>query len=319
MAMSRGQFVRLLNKRLVQFQERFLRNGYVVGYPFHLVLETGNRCNLRCPLCPTPYRESRVPTGRLSLENARRILDQFPYVNHVNLSLWGEPLLNKDIFDIIRCTRSRDIEVLVQSNLNILSEETAERLVDSNLDILQISLDGASQESYEKYRVGGDFASVIRHINLIKDAQQRKGSHKPHIIWKMVVNRFNEHEIPIARNWARELGLEFKLVEIYTPSRVADDWKPTRKIEESDEVHSDIVSRCYSLWQVAMVNFNGDVLPCCSEYSRLDAIGNVFEEPFHKIWNNRRYMDLRRHNRHRLNCEICHKDKDTNWYRSWMS
>jgi len=68
---------------------------------------------------------------------------------------------------------------------------------------------------------------------------------------------------------------------------------------------------CYSLWQVATVNFNGDVIPCCSEFSRKDAIGNLLEEPFRKIWNNEKYKNLRRQNKGTLNCQACHIDKET--------
>ncbi len=187
-------FAKLFNKRLVQLQERFVRGERVFGHPFQLVLETGNVCNLRCPLCPTPHREERIPTRMLSLDNARRIIDQFPHLCHVNLSLWGEPLLNREIFEIIAYAREKSGEVFMQSNLNVFSREAAEKLVASGLDCLQISLDGASQETYEKYRVRGVFDTVIANIKLLTDAKARAGSARPVVIWKMVVNRFNEHD-----------------------------------------------------------------------------------------------------------------------------
>lgn len=310
---------KLINKRIVQFQEKFLRNSWVWGQPFHLVLESGNVCNLKCPLCPTPWREERIPKGMLSFENAKKIIDQLPALIHINLSLWGEPFLNKHIFDIIRYAKSKDIEVLVQSNLNIFNKKIAQKLIDTELDILQISLDGASQETYEKYRVGGNFQKVIDNIELLKDLQKGQNNYKTKIIWKMVVNKYNEHEKEKAKIWANNLGVDFILVEIYTPPKLAKDWKPRNKLDSSFSIHTDIVQLCYSLWQVATINFNGDVFPCCSEYSRDDAIGNVFEEPFRKIWNNETYKRLRKFNQKTLNCQICHSDKGTNWYKLWMN
>jgi len=310
---------KVLNKRLVQIQEKFLRHDRVWGQPFHLVLETGNACNLRCPLCPTPFREATMPKGMLSFKNAKKIIDQFPALIHVNLSMWGETFLNKEIFEIIKYVKGKDIEALVQSNLNIFNEDNAKDLLDSKLDILQISLDGASQESYEKYRVGGSFLKVINNIQLIKDLQAKSNNYGTRIIWKMVVNRFNEHEKELAKSWAEKLGVEFLVVEIYTPRYLEGEWKPREKLSDSFNIHTDIVESCYSLWQVATVNFNGDVIPCCSEFSRKDAIGNLFEEPFKKIWNNEKYRNLRRQNRKKLNCNVCHADKGTNWYKLWMS
>jgi radical SAM protein with 4Fe4S-binding SPASM domain len=310
---------KLINKRVVQIQERFLRNTRVWGYPFHLVLESGNVCNLRCPLCPTPHREQRIPKGMLTLENTKKIIDQFPMLIHLNLSLWGEPLLNRDIFDIIGYAKQKGIEVLIQSNLNRLDQDMAQMLIDSRLDILQISLDGASQKTYEKYRIGGDFEKVMKNIKLLRHLQNSQKKRYPVIIWKMVVNRYNEHEIEKAKAWAEDLGVDFKLVEIYTPPQLAADWKPQKELETSEYTHTDEVESCYSLWQVATVNFNGDVIPCCSEFSGEDALGNVLIEPFKKIWNNEKYQSLRKLNKKELNCAACHVDKKTNWYKLWMN
>ena len=111
-----------LNKRIVQFQEKFIRNPLVVGYPFHLVLETGNICNLKCPLCPTPWREAAIPKGMLDFKSAKKIIDQFPFLLHLNLSLWGEPLLNKEIFNIIRYAKSKIIVELDKDKLMIFND-----------------------------------------------------------------------------------------------------------------------------------------------------------------------------------------------------
>lgn len=309
---------RVLNKVLIQFQERYVRNSRVCGLPFHLVLESGNICNLRCPLCPTPFREKRIPKGILSYENAKRIINQFSGLVHLNLSLWGEPLLNKDIFEIIRFAKTKDVDILLQSNLNILNESLAKELIETRLDTLQISLDGASQKTYEKYRVNGDFVKVIEHIKLLKRIQKSENNYNTKIVWKMVVNKFNEFEVDKAQKMAEALGVEFKIVEIYTPKHLAKEWKPCKAVEKSSIVHTDIVEKCYSLWQVATINFNGDVLPCCSEFSPVDVIGNVFKEDFKTIWNNQKYIELRKKNRIAINCKACHKDRKTNWYKLWM-
>lgn len=311
--------LKYLNKRILQFQERFLRNTWVLGTPFHLVLETGNICNLKCPLCPTPTRENRIPKGQLTLENAKRIIDRFPLLYHINMSLWGEPFLNSEIFEIIKYAKSKGVEVLVQSNLNVFDREKAHNVIASGLDILQISLDGASQEPYEKYRVRGDFNRVIENIKLIKELQKEQNNFQTTIIWKMVVNKFNEHEVEKAQKWAHDLGVKFLLVEIYTPAHLEKNWKPLKGVEESEIVHTDEVQSCYSLWQVTVVNFNGDVFPCCSEFSPQDAIGNIFKEPFSHIWNSKKIRRLRKANKKRINCRACHIDKKTGWYKLWMA
>lgn len=308
---------KMMNKRMIQFQEMVLRKKKVFGSPFSLVMETGNICNLRCPLCATTNREPEIPRGMTTFENAKKIIDQFPALVHINMSLWGEPFLNREIFDIIAYAQKKGIKVMIQSNLNKFDKDMAEKLILSELDHLMISLDGASQETYQRYRVGGNFSKVISHIRLLRDIQKEQNNYNTAITWKMVVNKFNEYEVDKARNWADQFGINFRTVEIYTPQCLEDQWKPSRKLGKNENVYTNAVTLCHSLWQTMVVNFNGDVFPCCSEWSPKDAMGNIFKEPVGEIWNNVRYRTLRRLNKKSLNCEACHTDKETNWYKMW--
>jgi radical SAM protein with 4Fe4S-binding SPASM domain len=314
-------WLRSLNKRLVQFQEMFLRNQRVIGLPFYLTLESGNSCNLRCPLCPTTFRGNSMPRGMLTLANAQTILDRFPALLVVNFSLWGEPFLNKDIFDIIKYARSKKIRAIIQSNFSLprFDEAMAQKLLDSDLSELCLSIDGATQEGYEAYRRRGDFALVVRNIELLRRMQKEQGRQNPSITWKMVVNRFNEHEIPAAKAEAERLGVAFQLVEIYTPETMKDDWKPVRSVEDAGlPTHDDKSAQCYQLWQVMTVNFNGDVFPCCSEWSPKDSLGNVLNEPVSAIWNHAEYRRRRGNNKSGPpRCDDCHTDKETRYWLEW--
>lgn len=257
----------------------------------------------------------------LTLENARTILDRFPALIEVNFSLWGEPFLNKEIFDIIKYARSKKIHTGIQSNFSLpkFDEEMAQRLLDSDLDQLSLSIDGASQETYEVYRRRGDLARVLSNIELLRRLQQQQRRQNPKITWKMVVNRFNEHEIAPAREAAERLGLEFVVVEIYTPDHLKSEWKPGRDVEQAGvRTHTDRTAQCYPLWQVMTVNFNGDVFPCCSEWSPKDSLGNVLQQPVSAIWNHAEYRRRRGNNKTGPpRCDDCHVDKDTRFWQDW--
>ena len=316
-------WLRTVNKRVVQVQERFIRNQRVIGQPFYLTLESGNLCNLRCPLCPTTFRGDTMPRGMLSLENAKTILDQFPALLVVNFSLWGEPFLNKEIFDIIKYARDRKIHTIIQSNFSLpkFDEATAQRILDSDLSELCFSIDGASQESYEVYRRKGDLPKVLRNVEMLSRMRREQGRQNPHMIWKMVVNQHNEHEIGAARAEAERLGMEFVAVEIYAPEHLKGAWKPSRPLEEAGvPMHSDVSDQCYQLWQVMTVNFNGDVFPCCSEWSPNDSLGNVLKQPVSEIWNHAEYRRRRANNKSGPpRCDDCHIDKDTLYWKEWQT
>ncbi|MFG0317198.1 MAG: radical SAM/SPASM domain-containing protein [Planctomycetota bacterium JB042] len=307
-----------LNKRLVQFQNGVLRNERVFGHPFHLTLEPGNVCNLRCPLCPTPTRESRLPSGLLSLEDARRILDRFPYAVQLVLSNWGEPLLNPALFDIVREAKARDLSVRMESNLTRVRDGQLEALVDSGLDRLVVALDGASQETYERYRVGGVLETVLANVRRLRAVQVERDDFRTTVVWKMVVHRWNEHELDRARDLADELGMEFEAVTIWTPDD-RREWLPSDRRHAGRRTEDGGPTRCHHLWQSVSVNFNGDVFPCCSEFAPSDRLVNVLDEPLAPVWNSEELRRRRRANRGPVNCDRCHGDKETRWYQTWMT
>ncbi len=313
--------LRLLNKRLVQLQERLLRNPVVMGRPFAIALEPGNACNLRCPLCATTFREPGIPRGFLTLDAAREVLDRFPAAVHLNLSMWGEPFLNPDLCDIIALARRRRIDVLVQSNFSVehFDRDLAERLVSSDLNRLQLSIDGASQRTYEIFRRRGKLATVLRNLDTLRAVQRSRKARNPRITWKMIVHRYNEHEVPAAQALAESYEADFSVIEIYTPKGLEAKWKPVGTAwRGGHRIHRDIGSRCHYLWQFMAVNFNGDVFPCCNEWSPREALGTVLKQDVEEIWNGPAYRLRRENNRQGPpRCDDCHVDKTTNFWRQW--
>jgi MoaA/NifB/PqqE/SkfB family radical SAM enzyme len=82
----------------------------------------------------------------------------------VSLSLRGEPLLGKDLPAIIEHAHSRNIAVSFPTNLSVkLGGEKLERLVRSGVDAIYVSVDGACEETYRRYRVGGDAIADLRN------------------------------------------------------------------------------------------------------------------------------------------------------------
>lgn len=307
------------NKLFVQLQNDVLRNSYVLGRPFQLTLEPGNLCNLKCPLCATTTRESSTPKGMLKGADAARILDRFPYTVQLVLSNWGEPFLNRNIFAIIAAAKERDLSVRLETNFTLFDAGQARRLVASGLDVLVVALDGASQESYERYRVGGRIETVLANVRLLRRAQAEAGDRRTAIEWKFVVHKHNEHEVEVARARAAELGMTFRTVDIWTPERESDEWRPARRDGARERTPSGAPVRCHNLWQAVTVNFNGDVFPCCSEFTPADRLGNALEPVFVMPWNRPEVRARRRRNKGPVDCSLCHVDKSTRWYRRWMA
>ncbi|MBU0744180.1 MAG: radical SAM protein [Gammaproteobacteria bacterium] len=303
---------KFVNFCLIIFQHTITKNSFVIGYPIELVVDPIDACNLHCPLCPTGQGRKERSRGKMSFNNFKRIVDEIgKYLYRIDLHNWGEPLLNDDIFDMIRYAHDRGIEVRVSTNLNFLDANKVENLVRSGLDELIVSLDGVSQETYEKYRVGGDFNKVIKGIKAIIEKKKELNKFTPFITWQFLVMAHNESEIPKAYKMAKILGVDkFELLPIHsdmgrelfldreTRVEIARKWLPHDEKYNMYNIKRKKVypkpKTCSFLWVQSVINWNGSISPCCSVYPEKYDFGNMFDSNFKNIWNNAKYKASRK-------------------------
>jgi len=303
---------KFLNFCIVTFQFTVTKNSRVIGYPVELVIDPCNICNLHCPLCPTGQGRSDRSKGKMSFDNFRRIIDELgAYLYRVDLHNWGEPLLNDDLYQMVSYARAHNIQVRVSSNLNVIDKVKAKKLMKSGLDVLIVSLDGASQETYKQYRVGGSFDKVTRGIKMIIEMKKELNSSTPFIIWQFLVMRHNEHEIPKAEDMAKEFGVnKLDLFAIHCDMGREIFWNDKTRIEKTAKwlprnekfcIYDLTAGKkksqrrtCNFLWVQAAINWNGSVSPCCALYDEKYDFGNAFCIGFKSVWNNDKYRQARR-------------------------
>ena len=200
---------RRANYYLTKFQCK-MKTIQVSAYPYNLWVDPGNICTLRCPLCPTGQRDTSRPKGLLKYADFQKLIDEIgDFLITVNFTNWGEPFLNKDIFSMITYCKQKGIPFTrLDSNLNTFDSNDCESLVVSGLDILSASIDGASQQTYEKYRKGGDFKLAISNLKAISEKRRELGRKKPYLRWQFLVFRHNQHELKTAIKIAKEIGVD---------------------------------------------------------------------------------------------------------------
>ena len=278
--------------------------------PTKITVESGNVCNLRCPLCPTGQGDGDAAKGFLPYETFERILDQLGRdLITIRLYNWGEPLLNKDLVRMCEQAYARKVSIKLSSHLNNLTPELAEGLLRAKVKKIYISADGATPESYAIYRRGGDFKKLMDNIRLFVAKQRELGADFTRLIWLFHVFSHNEHEIPIARRLAEELGVQLQLnvartdmgKEIFETAEEALErdghWLPVNDEYCAYDRETNTAQRavtCHLPWKDTAINWDGSVLACCSVYSEKHAYGNIHDDDFRTVWNNAMYVDARR-------------------------
>lgn len=250
---------KFLNLLLAECQ-RILRSSYLFSYPYEMILDTNNVCNLSCLYCPTGQKIPGRPKGIMAFESFKRIIDELGiYIYTIDLFNWGEPLLNREIYKMIDYAENSGICTNIHSNFNVdFNEEATERLVKSGLSHLTISLDGTNQEVYAIYRRKGDFERVLENARLLIDMKIKLAKQKPYITWQFLVFPHNRHQVELANHLANELGFDsFRLLAGVRSSRLANITK-----DKSDRISKlkDIEkTKCDWLWTTATFHWEGGV------------------------------------------------------------
>lgn len=297
-----GTPAKLRNLLLVE-AERLQRKTRLSGYPYVLIIEATNACNLKCALCPTGMNLITRPRRRLRFSEYKFILDRVgEYALEVSLHNWGEPFLNADIFDIIDYTRSRGIGTNVSTNLTTLGAGDIDNIIRCGLEYLSVSLDGTSEDVYRIYRVGGDFYRVMSNLEALIARKRELRSRTPLIEWQFIVMRHNEHQMGEARRLARRLGVDLlRFINVGLPfdasnqKELARKWFPAdARYRYYDPEAADRISylhqgACFYLYRSMTINPDGGVAPCCVVYDPKYDFGNILSQELADIWNNEHY------------------------------
>jgi radical SAM protein with 4Fe4S-binding SPASM domain len=289
----------------------FLQSGYsflassisgkpvVAGMPVSVSIELTNHCNLHCPECTSGSDLMKRERGFMDIELYRKVAEELrPYLFYVNLYFQGEPLMHPQ-FSLFPGYTENAYSV-ISTNGHFLNTVNSEKLVTSGLNKLIVSLDGMDQETYLKYRIGGDLSRVISGIRNVAEARDKWRSLMKMEI-QFLVNSSNEHQVPDAERFAKEVGAGFKLKSMQIiNNRDIEKWLPSakkyRRYEKKDgrfAIKSSLPNRCMRIWLNPVITWDGKVLPCCFDKDARFVLGNLKTESFRSIWNGERYKEFR--------------------------
>jgi len=277
------------------------KNAIYWGSPPVVMIEPTNICNLQCPLCPSGNGTLKRTKGYMGFDVFKKIIDDIEKTAFM-VVLWnqGEPYLNKDFSRMVKYASDRGLFTLVSTNGNI--DYNAEEVVNSGLDSMIVSLDGTTQETYNKYRVNGKLDKVIEGVRKIIAAKKKLNRINPLLRWQFLVMKHNEHEIEKIKQLSKELdvdNLELKSVQIYSKEDI-EKYLPLNpkyrryKVNGNNfELKFGIKNQCRRIWTNAVINWNGEVAICCFDKDGEFQVGNVMGSNLNNLWKNNNIMKVR--------------------------
>ena len=276
------------------------------------------RCNLKCTMCPR--NDPNFQEGEMSYEMFTRIMDQLPFLKEVQIGGLGEPLLHRDFFKMIEYARRRKIRSVVTTNGTLLNQQNIQKIIQSGLGALHVSIDSADPEVYKSIRVGARLEVVAGNVKSLSDQRTNQGS-KLEIIVNSILMRQTYHQVEDMIRFCAAVGadsISFSDMQYSFDvgiSRESESLRLASKAQK-DEMRK-LFARAKSLsgklgieiglpgldqprarenckqpWLYFSVKENGKVRPCCAIHDL--EFGDLNYESYSSIWNNDKFKDFRR-------------------------
>ncbi|MHB1381736.1 MAG: radical SAM protein [Thermoleophilia bacterium] len=254
------------------------RSEFVPAVPQYVNIEPTSACNLKCTVCSLDGSRKR---GTMDMGLFRSIVDQSAAIGvpRIALFLAGEPLLHKELPQMVEYISSKGISARIRTNGALLTPEKSEALLDAGLDFLGFSFDGDNKADYESIRVGADYDQVLENILHFLELKQQKKLEKPFVSLRMIKLADNPRQQIDPAFRERFAGLPINEIIATNPH----SWRgEVEGITERDYGQYDYP--CAGLWTALSIAWDGKVI-CCTDLNGQQVFGDVSRQTLMEAWN----------------------------------
>jgi MoaA/NifB/PqqE/SkfB family radical SAM enzyme len=269
-----------------------MNSDLLIINPTKARLDISTACQLRCLLCPTEENNGRefLKSGMMTASKFSNFIEQNPQIKTVELASAGEALLNPDLPEIVRGAHEKGVKTSLGGgvNMNDASDEALEAIVRYETIRIRVSVDGVTEDSYRKYRVGGSLHKVLKNIRKLNEFKKKYQTELPELILQFILFGHNEHELERAHVLARMLNMKVfvKLnrcpghLAVMDKLRIRNLYGYADRVEFLDETGIQYCrDLCLGMWTAPQINWDGRLLGCgCNTHIAFadDALGGNF-------------------------------------------
>jgi len=317
----------------------YVQLAKIMGFPSFVHIELTNKCNLRCEMCE--YNKITNKGNKLSFEKFKKIFDEviksnplskiYPKLLLFDLTGIGENLLHEEFFKILGYMKAKKVTITFATNATLLNKKNSKRLIDLGLDILFISIDGATKKTYEGIRKGAKFEKVMENIKQFNNLKNKMNKNKPEVIIRFLASKHNLEEMPQMIDIADSIGVKnISMTNMNTSKefnhlradikRFNELKKEVLKKAAEKNIRVDFgftkkrpINECKRPFNSMYVTSEGYVLPCCfinqggryQEIINNHNLGNVLKENIKDIWKSKKYKQLHKTIKQGESPEVC--------------
>jgi radical SAM protein with 4Fe4S-binding SPASM domain len=273
--------------------------------PIHMHIELTNYCNLRCEVCPTGTgRLNRQPQAMDPALFEQLMKEVGPYLLTASLWGWGEPLLHPAISDILRLQHGRGISTILSTNGQCLGDDRVlQALIDYPPTYLIVCLDGMTDETNAKFRVGASLAPALHGVRELARMKKERHSQFPILHHRFIAMKHNEHELTELTDFSARNQFDILTVRSLSIIDAPDDrfekLKPEgQNLQAYEYKNGKRVNRndflCEKAFIFPAVFADGKVIICDQDCNGTQVLGRLTGgTTFDEIWRGKQSVEIR--------------------------
>jgi radical SAM protein with 4Fe4S-binding SPASM domain len=262
--------------------------------PSSVQIQTVNRCNAACVACPhgkLRSDEKIQPMDDFLFAHVLKEIEATGTVRKLVLMLQNEPLLDRSLASRIRRAReilASRIRIVIVTNGVLLDDDRADELLRSGVDTIAVSIDAATEATFEKVREGLAFDKVQENTGaLLKKAP----SHGVSVTAKFLRQKGNEREERAFAQFWRAKGAAVSFHKMTNRAGTLDEFDRLRRDRAGvprralHRLLNHLVPCCPLPFSSLGILSDGRALLCCHDWSRSETMGDISTQSLREIWN----------------------------------
>jgi len=267
-------------------------------FPSQIIIDATEVCNFACIHCPHPeFKKSEHYKARsLDLGLHHKMVEEVRehgqgITQYIRYTSNGEPLLHKDIYAMLDdSVQNSGVYVTLTTNGSILNESRVEKLLESGLNLIDVSIDAFTPETYAKIRVNGRLEVTRTNVLRLLEIKRRVKA-KTRIVVSFVEQPQNLQEIPDFESFWNDQGADRVIIRRLhsAAGNVASISDKMLASQNPDERYP-----CLYPWERIMLNPRGELAYCPQDWLHGSVIGSYAQTTIKETWAGAFYSRLRK-------------------------
>ena len=293
-------------QRFLDYRKRYKENidknnlENHLDYPNTVLLELVNRCDLECTMCYQGFRND-AKKNILDDNILDKIFSDFKK-NNLNSLMFSasEPLLFKKINSVFERAKEANImDIFLFTNGTLLNEKNSEMILSSSVTRLFVSIDAATEETYNKVRIPVSKRLLnekrleklernLKNFIRLRDTVYKKSL--PLVRTSFIALEKNKHEIEMfIEKWINVVD-SVEIQKKVIPHSAFEDAEKNVELQNKDFKKK---YKCHEPWGQMTIYSDGTVSPCCATFGRNIPVGNIAQNSIQEIWNSKKINSIR--------------------------